>query len=272
MSERIEQSLCAGSGFVPFVTACDPNDAACLEILEILAASGANVIELGVPFSDPMADGVVIQRSSERAIKNGVGLEEVLSLASRFRKKSDVPLILFSYLNPILKFGLSDLCKAAKASGVDGMLIVDVVDDEAAKIKKTLAAHGLSLISLVAPTTSEERLERICAEAAGFIYVVSRAGVTGAGQNHSSEAEALVKRIRKFTKLPVAVGFGISTREQIENVWKFADAAVVGSAIVAEIEAAPTSGEAPARVQSLLDRLLPLQKPALNHKVGDSGS
>ncbi|MBV6495482.1 MAG: tryptophan synthase subunit alpha [Acidobacteria bacterium ACB1] len=270
MSDRITENLKNGRGFIPFVTAGDPDDETSLEILKLLAARGANVIELGVPFSDPMADGVVIQRSSQRALDRGVNLASVLSLAAKLRVSSDVPLVLFSYLNPILRFGIDGLCSAAKKSGVDGILIVDAVDDEARELADKFAEHGISLISLVSPTTSDGRLENICRNARGFIYAVSRAGVTGAANSHSNEAELLAARVRKFTDLPIAVGFGISTAEQVENVWKFADAAVVGSAIVAEIEASIKANDALARVEALLDQLLPLQKAAHTHKVEGS--
>ncbi|KXK05716.1 MAG: tryptophan synthase subunit alpha [Acidobacteria bacterium OLB17] len=270
MTDRITENLKAGRGFIPFVTACDPDDEISLEILDLLAGRGANVIELGVPFSDPMADGVVIQRSSQRALENGVNLTRVLSLAKRFRASKDVPVVLFSYLNPLLRFGIEKLCESAKDCGIDGLLVVDAVDNEARDLREKLAEHDVSLISLVAPTTTDERLERICREAEGFIYAVSRAGVTGAAGSVSREAADLVARVRKFTTLPVAVGFGVSRREHVENIWEFADAAVVGSAIVAEIEASVGTRNAAARVKSLLDQLLPLQKAAHTHKVEGS--
>ncbi|MBX7060759.1 MAG: tryptophan synthase subunit alpha [Pyrinomonadaceae bacterium] len=270
MSDRITQSLKNGRGFIPFVTAGDPDDASSLEICKLLAERGASVIELGVPFSDPMADGVVIQRSSQRALENGVNLTRVLSLASKLRASSDVPVVLFSYLNPILRFGIEELCAEAKRSGIDGVLIVDAVDSEARELSEMFAKHDISLISLVAPTTSDERLEKICRNARGFIYAVSTAGVTGARGSISNDAERLVARVRKFTDLPIAVGFGISTHEQIEAVWKFADAAVVGSAIVAEIEASLETQDAVSRVEALIDHLLPLQMATHTHKVEGS--
>ncbi|HMM81047.1 MAG TPA: tryptophan synthase subunit alpha [Pyrinomonadaceae bacterium] len=270
MSQRITQSLKKGRGFIPFVTAGDPDDRTSLEILKLLARRGASVIELGVPFSDPMADGPVIQRSSQRALDKGVNLARVLALAAKLRASSDVPVVLFSYLNPILRFGVYELCDAAKKSGIDGVLIVDAVDEEARELADKFARHDISLISLVAPTTSGERLERICRNASGFIYAVSKAGVTGANGSMSAEAEKLVAKIRMHSDLPVAVGFGISTREQVESVWNFADAAVVGSAIVAEIEASSETQDAVRRVEALIDQLLPLQKAAHTHKVEGS--
>ena len=207
-----------------------------LSIALKLAEFGADVIELGVPFSDPMADGPTIQRSSQRALDRGTTLNDVIKLTRRIRLQTETAIVLFSYLNPMLRAGINEFAKAAADAGADGVLVTDAVDDEASRIADALDAHNLDLISLVAPTTSDERLDRICRTARGFIYAVSRAGVTGARESMSDEAEKLVMRTRPFTSLPVAVGFGISTRPQIEDVWRYADAAVVGSAIVAEIE------------------------------------
>jgi tryptophan synthase alpha chain len=242
-------------GFVPFVTAGDPDLQTSLAICLKLAELGADVIELGVPFSDPMADGPTIQRSSERALENGVTLSDVLELARSFRAASDVPIVLFSYFNPIMAMGLDEFAVAAKNAGIDGVLLTDVIDAEASAISEKLGRDGIDLISLVAPTTTDVRLEEICRHARGFIYAVSRAGVTGARESVSDMAETLVARTRKFTDLPVAVGFGISTAKQISDVWRFADAAVVGSAIVAEIE--KHQNDAVAAVEAFVSGLLP---------------
>jgi tryptophan synthase alpha chain len=237
IAKRFQQLAADGrKGFIPFVTAGDPNLNLSLDILLKLADLGADVIELGVPFSDPMADGPTIQRSSQRALCNGTTLADVVRLAQEFRSVKNTPLVLFSYLNPMLSYGFEKLCDDAAEAGIDGVLITDAVDDEAAEFSRQLEASGLDLISLIAPTTSDERLERIARNSRGFIYAVSRAGVTGAQQNVSTDASKLVARARKFTELPIAVGFGISTPEQVANVWSFADAAVVGSAIVKVIE------------------------------------
>jgi tryptophan synthase alpha chain len=244
-------------GFVPFVTAGDPDLPTSLSIIEALAREGADVIELGVPFSDPMADGPTIQASSQRALANGVKLTDVLDLARSFRERSDVPIVLFSYLNPLLQYGITRLRDDAAAIGIDGILITDIVDNEAAEISDSLAERDIDLISLVAPTTSDDRLEKICKHARGFIYAVSRAGVTGARENISEAAERLVHRVRKYTELPVAVGFGISTRSQVEDVWRFADAVVAGSAIVSEIAQAEDSKAAVEGVQKFVRGLLP---------------
>ena len=201
-----------------------------------LARVGATVIELGIPFSDPMADGPVIQRASERALKHGFGIGDVLQIVSEARHESDVPIILFSYFNPLLQFGIAELARAAKAAGVDGVLVTDLVPEEAAEISATLRAQQLDMIFLVAPTSTDDRLQMIAERASGFVYAVSRAGVTGARAAMSAEAELLVNRVRRFSDLPVAVGFGISKPEHVRDVWRYADAAVVGSAIVDLIE------------------------------------
>ena len=223
-------------GFIPFITAGDP-DIATTELLLIeLAAAGADIIELGVPFSDPVADGEVIQRASERALRNGVTLRDALACAARAKQRIDVPIVLFSYFNPLLKFGEQKLAKEAKQAGVDGVLVTDLIPEEAQSWTETLVQFDLDPIFLVAPTTSDERLARIAQQASGFIYAVSRAGVTGARDEMSRDAKALVKRVRSVSALPVAVGFGISTAEQVREVWRFADAAVIGSAIVSQIQ------------------------------------
>lgn len=242
-------------GFIPFVTAGDPDLDTSMLIMGKLEELGADVIELGIPFSDPMADGPTIQRSSDRALKNGVTLQNVLDLVAAFRRSSQVPVVLFSYFNPILRFGIDEFCIEASNAGIDGLLLTDVIDDEASSLSRKLAEYDLDLISLVAPTTTNERLQKICEHARGFVYAVSRAGVTGARNDLGSTAERLVSRTRIYTELPIAVGFGISTFNQVAEVWRYADAAVVGSAIVAEIEKHP--GDAVAAVERFAERLLP---------------
>jgi tryptophan synthase alpha chain len=244
-------------GFIPFVTAGDPDLATSLSIIEMLAEGGADIIELGVPFSDPMADGPTIQASSQRALAKDVALPNVLSLVGEFRSKFDTPIVLFGYLNPFLQYGIEQFRDDAASAGVDGVLITDVVDDEAAALSDTIAGRGIDLISLIAPTTSDVRLQAIASRARGFIYAVSRAGVTGARNELSSAARELVSRARKYTDLPIAVGFGISTRDQIVDVWSYADAAVVGSAIVNEIGHVAADGSAADRVRELVAALLP---------------
>jgi len=224
------------SGFIPFITAGDP-DLTTTELLLIeLAAAGADVIELGVPFSDPVADGETIQRASERALRKGVTLPHALTCVARARQRIDVPIVLFSYFNPLLQFGEERLAIEARQAGIDGVLVTDLIPEEAHSWTKTLLQHELDPIFLVAPTTSDQRLAEIARQARGFIYAVSRAGVTGAQDEMPRDAEVLVKRVRAVSDLPVAVGFGVSTAEQVREVWRFADAVVVGSAIVREIE------------------------------------
>lgn len=244
-------------GFIPFVTAGDPDLATTEKLLLMLSDAGASVIELGVPFSDPMADGAVIQRASERALKNDFGIAEILESVRRVRAKTDTPIILFSYFNPLLQYGLEKLCKDAKNAGADGFLVTDLVPEEAAEFSQMLRANDLDMIFLVAPTSHDERLKMVAEKAGGFIYAVSRAGVTGTREKTSDAAEILVERVRRFSDLPVAVGFGISTAEQVSETWRYADAAVVGSAIVAEIERQNGSPEIIANVGEFVRKLLP---------------
>ena len=223
-------------GFIPFITVGDPDLATTERLLIELAKAGADIIELGVPFSDPVADGEVIQRASERALRNGVSVYDALTCASNVRQRIDVPLVLFSYFNPLLRFGPEPFAPAARQAGIDAVLVTDLIPEEGESWTHNLLQHRLDPIFLAAPTTSDKRLARIAQHARGFIYAVSRAGVTGERDAMTRDAEILVKRVRSVSDLPVAVGFGISTAEQVRAVWRFADAAVVGSAIVSEIE------------------------------------
>ena len=223
-------------GFIPFITAGDPNLETTGKFIMELENIGANVIELGVPFSDPVADGITIQKSAERALQNKVNVTEILELVADVREMGcRVPIILFSYFNPILQFGLQNFANEAEKIGLDGVLITDLVAEEAGVFRKILSAKNQSLIMLAAPTSSDERLKKIVKNADGFVYAVSRAGVTGARTELSSDAKSLVERLRSITDLPIAVGFGISSSKQVAETWQYADAAVVGSAIVAEI-------------------------------------
>jgi tryptophan synthase alpha chain len=235
-------------GFIPFITAGDPDLETTLELIVELARVGATVIELGVPFSDPMADGPVIQRASERALRHASGLTEILQTIAEARKQTDVPIVLFSYFNPLLQFGIEKLAREAEHAGVDGVLVTDLAPEEAGRFAAILRAHEIDMIFLVAPTSTDERLQMVAERATGFIYAVSRTGVTGAQAEMSVEAEKLVSRVRQFSELPVAVGFGISKSDQVADVWRYADAAVVGSAIVGEIEKAPSAAEAVSQV------------------------
>jgi tryptophan synthase alpha chain len=224
-------------GLIPFITAGDPDLETTGQLLVELARAGASVIELGVPFSDPMADGPVIQRASERALKQDFGIREVLSIVEQARPlMKDVAIVLFSYFNPLLQYGLERLSREAMSAGVDGVLVTDLVPEEAEEFSRQLRTHDLDMIFLVAPTSTDTRLALVAERASGFIYDVSRAGVTGARLDVSMDAERLVKRVREVSDLPVAVGFGISNAEQVAETWRYADAAVVGSSLVAEIE------------------------------------
>jgi len=244
-------------GFIPFITAGDPDLATTERLLVELAKAGADIIELGVPFSDPVADGEVIQRASERALRNGVTVDDALTCARNARRYIDVPLILFSYFNPLLQFGQEPLAVAARQAGIDGVLVTDLIPEEAESWTENLFRHQLDPIFLVAPTTSDKRLARIAQQAHGFIYAVSRAGVTGERDEMTRDAEALVKRVRSVSDSPVAVGFGISRPEQVRAVWRFADAAVVGSAIVRQIEKLGHSHDLVKRVGEFVRSLLP---------------
>ncbi len=245
-------------GFIPFIVAGDPNLATTKNLILLLARSGASIIELGVPFSDPVADGVTIQASAERALRNSVGVKDVLEIIAQVRAAGcETPIILFSYFNPILQFGLEKLASEMKLVGADGILITDLIPEEAEDFRRILAAKDLALIMLAAPTSSDERLKKICNKASGFVYAVSRAGVTGARSELTNDAETLVGRLRKYTDLPIAVGFGISTAAQMKEVCQYADAAVIGSAIVKEIERSVESENAMEKVREFLKTLLP---------------
>jgi tryptophan synthase alpha chain len=227
-------------GLVAFLTAGDPSLAATESLVLALAEAGADVVELGVPFSDPVADGPAIQRSSERALRAGTTLAGVLDLVAAIRRKSDVALVLFSYYNPVLQMGLERFAERASAAGADGVLITDLTPEEAGDYRRIVAARGLDTIFLAAPTSPDERLARIAACTSGFLYLISRTGVTGAKDSLPEELPALVRRVRRVTTLPIAVGFGISLPGQVSVLGGLADAAVVGSALVEEIERAPT--------------------------------
>ena len=238
IAEKFEQKKSdQKKGFIPFITAGDPDLETTYELILKLAELDSTVIELGVPFSDPMADGPIIQLSSQRALKNGeINIAEVLDVVSQARQKTDVPIVLFGYLNPFLQYGIDKLRKDAKNAGVDGFLITDIIGDEFIEMSEKFAEFDMDLISLVAPTTNDERLEKITQAARGFVYAISRAGITGTRDEMSNAAQELVSRTRRFTDLPIAVGFGVSSNEHVNEVLRYADAAVVGSAIVSVIE------------------------------------
>ena len=224
---------------VAYVTCGDPDLRTTRDIVLAAIDAGADIIELGVPFSDPVADGPVIQRASERALKHGTTLDNVLDLAQDIRKKSQAGLIIFSYLNPIMRMGVAKFSAAAAEAGVDGALITDLPMEEADDYLSEMRKRELATVFLAAPTSTDSRLKEIAKASTGFVYAVSRTGVTGAQKQLPDDAQKLVKRLRRYTKLPIAVGFGISTAEQFASVGEFADAAVIGSAIVETIERNP---------------------------------
>lgn len=246
-------------GLVAYITAGDPSLDATEKIVLAAAAAGADVIELGAPFSDPVADGPTIQRASERALRAGTTLAGVIDLVRRIRLGSDVPLVLFSYFNPILQMGLEKFAVAAAAAGADGVLATDLTLEEAGEYRAVMHANGLDTIFLVAPTSTDERIENIARASRGFLYLISRAGVTGAQEALPPQLPGMARRVRKFTTLPIAVGFGISLPTHVTVLAGIADAAVVGSALVAEIEKA-ASPEAAA--EAVAERIRVLKRAA----------
>jgi len=241
ISNRFAELRASGElGIVAYITAGDPTLEATLHFVLALAEAGSDVIELGVPFSDPLADGPTIQRASERALKAGASLAGVLDLVRRIRQSSQIPLVLFSYYNPILQMGLEKFASAASSAGADGVLATDLTPEESEDYRRILAAHRLDTIFLGAPTSTDERLAKIAACSAGFLYLISRTGVTGAKDALPDDLPALLRRARSVTQLPIAVGFGISLPGHVSVLGGLADAAVVGSALVSEIERAPS--------------------------------
>jgi tryptophan synthase alpha chain len=226
-------------GLVAYITCGDPDLDTSRDVALAAIDAGADVIELGVPFSDPVADGPVIQRASERALQHGTNLAGVLDIARQIRSQSNAGLIIFSYLNPILQFGLDKFCTVAAEAGVDGALVTDLPVEEAGEYLRAMKAHKLAPVFLAAPTSTDQRLRDIAKRSRGFIYAISRTGITGTRQEVAGDARSLVDRLRAHTKLPIAVGFGVSTPEQFAEIGSFADAAVIGSAIVQRIEQNP---------------------------------
>ncbi len=247
------------TALIPFITAGDPNPTVTVDLMHALVRAGADLIELGVPFSDPMADGPVIQRASERALEHHVGLHNVLDMVKSFRAQdTDTPVVLMGYLNPIEVMGYDEFAIQAKAAGVDGALVVDIPPEEGHELLQALRDKGLDQIYLLAPTSTAERIERICQAAGGFVYYVSVKGVTGAGHLDLAEIAEKLGQIRSKTNLPVGVGFGIKDAETAAAVSQIADAVVVGSALVASVEALADRPQEIA--QALTDTLSSMRK------------
>lgn len=235
-------------GLVAYITAGDPSLDATEQIVLAAADAGADVIELGVPFSDPVADGPVIQRASDRALRAGTTLTGVLDLVSKLRSRANVPLVLFSYFNPILQLGLEKFAQSARSAGADAVLATDLTVEESDQYCAVMRAHGLDTIFLAAPTSTDERLARIGKASSGFLYLISRTGVTGTRDALPEDLPDLARRTRQFTRLPLAVGFGISQPQHVSALRGIVDAAVVGSALVSEIEKTGRTGDAASAV------------------------
>jgi len=250
-------------GLVAYITCGDPSLEVSRDVALAAIDAGADVIELGVPFSDPVADGPVIQRASQRALAQRTDLAGVIDVARQVRERSRAGLIIFSYLNPILQFGLDNFCQAAQNAGVDGVLVTDLPVEEAADYLRAMKAHELAPVFLAAPTSPDERLKSVAKYSKGFVYAISRTGITGTRQEVAADAQALVQRLRALTKLPIAVGFGVSNAEQFQQVSQFADAVVIGSAIVQLIEQNP--GQEAAAVAEFLRGLRGTSQVIENH-------
>lgn len=258
---RLQAALAARKdgrgGIIPYITAGDPDPDSTVALIVSLAQAGASAVEVGVPFSDPIADGPVIQRACRRALRYRLGVSDVLRIIAQARRRTDVPIVLFSYCNPLLCFGLERLAREAARADVDGVLVTDLPAEEAEPLAASLAVAQLDPIFLVAPTSTDARLRLAAARARGFIYAVSRAGTTGMDARLSGEAEQLVTRLRPLTPLPIAVGFGVASAQQVAAVWRFAEAAVVGSALVLAIEQHAADPHMPERIGALLRSLVP---------------
>lgn len=245
-------------GMIAYLTAGDPNPDATPDLVAALERGGADLIELGVPFSDPIGDGPIIQQAGDRAIRAGTTVAKVLGIAAKIRQRSEIPLLLFTYLNPALHYGFARLAHDAKAAGIDGCLLVDVSVEEAHDYVKVMREAGIDTVFLAAPTSTDHRLKLVARYSSGFVYLVSRTGITGEQQSLSGAALPLIERMRAMTDLPLALGFGISTAEQVAAIAQHADAVVVGSAIVRQI------AKDPAGVESLMrDLTRPLAKAAV---------
>jgi tryptophan synthase alpha chain len=248
-------------GLVTYSTAGDPDLPRSADILRALDRAGADVLEVGVPFSDPLADGPVIQRATERAIAAGGSLRASLAMIAAVRPTVNAPIVIFSYANPMLRLGLDRFARQAAESGVDGVLALDLPIEEAGGFRETLAKVGIDTIFLLSPTTTDARIKTAAALGSGFLYGISRLGVTGARAEVAAGAESMVRRIRAHTPMPIALGFGISSPEQVAEVCAYADAAVVGSALVSVIAAAGMAADLIARVENYVQWLKGVERP-----------
>jgi tryptophan synthase alpha chain len=272
ISKRFAELRASGElGIVAYITAGDPSLEATLKFVLALDEAGADVIELGIPFSDPLADGPTIQRASERALKAGTTLARVLDLIPRIRESSEVPLLLFGYYNPILQMGLEKFAAAASSAGVDGVLVTDLTPEESDDYRRVLAAHHLDTVFLGAPTSTDDRLKKIAACSSGFLYLISRTGVTGEKDALPADLPALLRRARNVTQLPIAVGFGISQPVHVSVLGGLADAAVIGSALVSEIEKSHSVDAAAAALAGRIRSLKAAAQHGLSRRVEDPG-
>ncbi len=242
-------------GLIAYLTVGDPSPERTPALVEALVRGGADLIELGVPFSDPIADGPVIQAAGERALKAGTTLARVLQIAAEIRRKSEVPLLLFTYLNPVVRYGLEKLAQDAARCGIDGCLLIDASVEEAEEYAGAMHRHGLDTVFLAAPTSTRQRLELVARYSTGFIYLVSRTGVTGERESLSNLVGPLVQAVRGVTELPLAVGFGISRPEHVAELGRQVEAVVVGSAIVRMIERAAGSPQLEGQLESFVREL-----------------
>ncbi len=243
------------AAFIAYLTAGDPSLEQTPDLVAALEKGGADLIELGVPFSDPIADGPVIQRASERALRAGSSLPRLLHTVRAIRERSQIPLLLFSYLNPLLRYGFERLASDVSEAGIDGVLLTDLSVEEADEPVRQLRRAGLDTVFLAAPTSSERRLKLVAEHASGFVYLVSRTGVTGVQQTVSESVEPLIARMRHLTDLPLAVGFGVSTPDQVRQVAAAADGVVVGSALVKLIETYSASSDLAKRLEDFTTQL-----------------
>lgn len=245
MTDRIRESLCTARaqgriGLVPFITTGYPSPAATDDIVRAVIDAGADVVELGVPFSDPLAEGPTIQRSSHRALEQGVTPADCIATAARLRRSGvETPLVLMGYYNPILSMGVTEFCRRAADAGVDGLIVADLPADESGPLREAAEAGGVSIVPLLALTSTEARIKTACRHARGFVYCVSLLGVTGARSEISKRTEGLVAGVRAHTDLPIGVGFGVSRREHVTSIARYADAVVVGSALIDAIDDGP---------------------------------